>query len=273
MSHNGSIRKVVSRFGEDRCEVIRAMNAGQELFSLAFRLSPSEISGRNTALLERCMTANYLRVEAPSGTNLQIRLDKRFRWVSNRAVWRPGKFVIVPAGEVATFPDSISGTLVADFAVNINTLMRRDARLTNCPVTAEIERGYLMSYECGDPDMKQYLSQGFGRENARRVGELGFGTNSGIVEPISLNSHINERRPGVHIGFGQHNQTSALVGYSCDIHTDLIARGGLIWVDDDPDPLDLENLIPSSQPHPVTYQDEDVFSEELDGGDCCGLFS
>jgi len=272
MSHNGVIRSVLSEYEKDRCVVIRAMNAGPELFSLAFRLSPTELSARNTAILERCMSADHLRVVSPGGTRLQIRLDnKRFRWISNRGMWRPGKFVIVPAGEVATFPASISGTLVADFAVNVNTLMEQDARLADCPVTARIEDGRLVDYQCERPNMDQYLSQCFERNNARNVGELGFGTNSGIDSPIWLNSHINERRPGVHLGFGQHNQTDRLAGYACDIHIDLIARGGTVWIDEDPLPIDLENLTPSAQPHPVVYQDEDVFSEELDGADCCGI--
>ncbi len=273
MSHNHVIRAALAEFDKNRCEVIRAMNAGPDLFSLAFHLSPDELSARNTAILERCMAADRLRVESPGGTDLRVRLDNsRFRWVSNRGVWRPGKFVIIPAGEVATFPASISGTIVADFAINVNTLLSHDARLTSCPVTAEIDRGHLVDYDCDNPDMSEFLSRSFARKNARNVGELGFGTNRGITSPISLNSHINERRPGVHIGFGQHNQTDALAGYACDIHIDLIARGGLLWTDDDPLPIDLENLAPSSRPHPTIYRDEDVFSDdELDGGDCCGL--
>jgi len=272
MSHNSSIRTALAPFDPERCKVIRAMNAGPELFSLGFRIPPEDLSARNTAILQRCMTAEHLRVESPAGTKLKVHLDNsRFRWVSNRGMWRPGKFVILPAGEVATFPESISGILVADFAINVNTIMDQDARLTHAPVTAQIAQGQLVDYECDDPIISQFLSECFARKNSRHVGELGFGTNFGIDAPISLNSHINERRPGVHLGFGQHNQTDTLAGYSCDIHIDLIARGGRIWVDDAQAPIDLENLTPSAQDHPVVYQDEDVFSEELDGGDCCGI--
>jgi hypothetical protein len=272
MSHSEAIRTVVSAFDPDRCEVVRAVNAGSELFQLAFLVPPSELSARNTAILERCMGAQRLRVEGPGGTNLRIELDNsRFRWISNRGMWRPGRFAVLPAGEVATFPASISGTLVADFAVNVNTIMTGDARLSDCPVVAEIEQGRLVRYQCPNPQMSEFLATCFARTNARNVGELGFGTNRGVASPIATNSHINERRPGVHIGFGQHNQTDALTGYGCDIHIDLISRGGLLWVDDEPAPLDLENLAPSPRPHPTVHRDEDLSSPDDDlDGDCCG---
>lgn len=272
MSHSETIRTVVSEFDSGRCSVVRSVNAGSELFELAFTVAPEELSARNTTILERCMTARRLRVECPGGTDLRIELDNdRYRWISNRGTWRPGRFVVIPAGEVATFPASISGTLVADFAVNVNTIMNGDARLSECPVVAEVDRGMLVDYDCPQPWMRGFLARCFARTNARHVGELGFGTNRGVVTAIALNSHINERRPGVHLGFGQHNQTDALTGYGCDIHIDLIARGGQIWVDDDPIPIDLENLVPSARPHPTVHRDEDLSSPDDDlDGDCCG---
>jgi hypothetical protein len=112
------------------------------------------------------------------------------------------------------------------------------------------------------------------RHCAYNVGELGFGTNFCVRDPIAMNSHINERRPGVHLGFGQHNQDPGVVGYQCAVHLDLIARGGLVWVDDDKVPLDLENITPSPAVHPCGPRDEDLFSpdfEDLEIDDCCGI--
>jgi hypothetical protein len=103
--------------------------------------------------------------------------------------------------------------------------------------------------------------------------ELGFGTNAGVVSAVKENSHINERCPGVHIGFGQHNQTDKLTGYFCDIHIDLISQGGLIWVDNDKTPIDLEQLVPSYNPHPLQYNEEDVCSPDQFLDDCCGVLN
>ena len=124
--------------------------------------------------------------------------------------------------------------------------------------------------------MTVFLDECFQTHCAFNVGELGFGTNVGIRDAIAMNSHINERRPGVHLGFGQHNQDPGIVGYQCAIHLDMIARGGTLWIDDDPAPLDLENFTPSHAAHPKNPRDEDVFSpepDELEIDDCCGILT
>jgi hypothetical protein len=85
---------------------------------------------------------------------------------------------------------------------------------------------------------------------------------------------MNERRPGIHLGFGQHNQIESEVGYQCQLHLDLIARGALVWADDRPEPIALEHLALTNEQHPLDVRDEDVFapgSEEPDEQDCCGL--
>lgn len=273
MSHTGLIRDVLGSWDPGRCKVIRAISAGRELFENAFIVSPAELSARNTSLLERLQTARTLRITTAVGTDLHVALDnERFRWISNRGVWRPGKVVIVPAGEVATFPASISGQFVADFALNVNMSITADARLDRTPVTLRIEEGVLVDFHCTEDDTSDFLSECLARPNAQRVGELGFGTNAGIELPIAMNSHTNERRPGVHLGFGQHNQRDGSAGYTCDVHLDLIARGGIIQIDDSPELLDLERVTPSLHPHPPVYDEEDVLSPDVLDGDCCGTY-
>jgi hypothetical protein len=276
MSHDRVMRAALADYDADRCPVFRAISSGRNLFSDALRIPPAELSALNTALLERFMAAEKLRIETSGGTALKVGLDnKRHRWISNRGVWRAGHFVILPAGEVATFPASIDGVFVADFAFNVNAITERDARLSKHPVRVQIAGGRAVDYECDDPNMRAFLEESFHKYCAFNVGELGFGTNTGVKIADSLNSHVNERRPGIHLGFGQHNQ-GAGVGYQCDIHLDLIAKDGLIWVDNDPVPVDLQNVTPSSQVHPTNSRDEDVFSPELSDieiDDCCGVLT
>jgi hypothetical protein len=275
MSHDSVIRKVLARYDEGRCAVFRAISAGRNLFADALRISPLDLSARNTALLERFMGAERLRINTAGGTSLDIGLSTKHRWISNRGMWRAGHFVILPAGEVATFPASIEGILVADFAFNVNAMTERDARLHNHPVRVRIENGQAVEYTCEDNEIMNFLREAFQTHCAHNVGELGFGTNPGVQIADELNSHVNERRPGVHIGFGQHNQ-GINFGYRCNIHLDLIAQGGLVWVDDDTIPIDLEAVTPSSGAHPTNSRDEDVFSPELSDievDDCCGILT
>jgi hypothetical protein len=274
MSHDPAIRAALSRYGDRPCVVMRAISSSAELFSTALRATPTELSGLNTALLERCLPAQRLRVTTEAGTELRIRIDsEKYRWISNRGKWRPGSFVILPAGEVATYPASIEGRLVADFAFNVNAITDENARLTEHPVIVRIEESRAVEYSCSDAKVSAFLDDCFQKHCAFNVGEVGFGTNPRIKTAIPLNSHINERRPGVHLGFGQHNQDRG-VAYRCNIHLDLIAAGGQLWVDDDPEPIDLEHVIPSTSPHPDRSRDQDVFSPtvgEMEVDDCCGI--
>lgn len=275
MSHTRTIATALSTYEKPQCVVFRSISASSSLFSDAFRVSPEELSARNTAILERCMSANRLRIKTRGGTDLSVTIDtNRYRWISNRGTARAGGTVVLPAGEVATFPASISGVFVADFAFNVNAITDRDARLHANPVSVWVEEGRAVKYECADIATRRFLEECLQTHCAYNVGELGFGTNFGIDDPIAMNSHINERRPGVHLGFGQHNQDPDIVGYQCSIHLDLIARGGTVWVDQSPIPLDLENIVPSPQLHPRTSRDEDVFSPEFEEiNDCCGILT
>jgi hypothetical protein len=273
MSHTRSLARALKTYGNLR--VIRAISVCPEFFSVALQPLPEDLSARNTAILERLMPAKQLHITTESGSDLRITLHPKHRWISNRGVARPGSIMILPAGEVATFPASITGKFVADFAFNLNVITRRDARLHDHPVTIWLEDGRAVKAECADPAVSKFIEDCFYTHCAYNVGELGFGTNFAVNDAISLNSHINERRPGIHLGFGDHNQDPGIVGYQCAIHLDLIARGGMIWIDDDDTPIDMENIAPSEGRHPETPRDEDVFTAvmELEVDDCCGLLT
>lgn len=279
LSHNEVLQSHLKPFPRSRRVVYRAINASAELFSKTLRVSPKTLTALNTALLERCLVAKRLRIKSQGGTDLTITLDNdRFRWVSNRGTGRLGGTVVLPAGEIATFPATVEGILVADFAFNVNTLTDRDARLHASPVSIWIENRRAVRWSCDDPFIRKFVNDCFSKDCVRNVGELGLGTNIGVDIGIPLNSHINERRPGVHLGFGQHNQDPGVVGYDCLLHLDLISRGGMMWVDDDPVPVDLERVVPSANPHPASPRDEDAFSpesieEEMSLDDCCGTLT
>jgi len=273
VSHAGLIRDALEPFPKQNRVLIRVMSAYEALFDGAVKVSPQELSARNATVLNRLMPAKNLRVKAPGGTDLSIEIDSnRYRWISNRGMSRPGQALILPAGEVATYPAAIDGTLVADFALNINTVTERDMRLDRWPVTLTIENSRVKDFTCENTAMQAFLERSFRDPKSRKVGELGFGTNPRVKQPIPCNSHINERCPGVHIGFGQHNQ-SGVLAYNCDQHLDLIARGAFVWCDGQEAPLDLARLEPQPGAHPNLNQEEDVFSPDTRASqtDCCGF--
>lgn len=272
MSHSDVIRDELRKYDENRYTVHRVMSSSKELFEQAFEITPEELGGFNSALLQRFTKAERLRIKTISGSDFEVELDNSaYRWISNRGVARPRAMIVLPAGEIATYPKSINGIFVADFAFNINTICDRSVRIDSRPISFHINNGEAYGFKCLDEKLLAYLLENIGVEFGRRIGELGFGTNPTVNAPLEQNSHFNERKRGVHLGLGQHNQ-SANSEYHCDVHLDLIAQGGLVWVDDDPTPIDLASP-PSGGVHPKNVMEEDVlspYSVEYEG-DCCGV--
>jgi leucyl aminopeptidase (aminopeptidase T) len=260
LSHVDVFREALAAHAPSRYLVIRARSASPELFSKALRVGPRELSALNTAILERCMPAEALRVTSPRGTDLRIRLDReRHEWISVRGRSRPGSFTILPAGEVATSPAVIDGVLVADFALHVNLVTSFDVRLADHPITVVIRDGQAIDYRCDGAEVSRFLDQCFSTKGGLEVRELGFGTNAAVEPATRWNSHINERRAGHHLGFGRNREMASEVA---PIHLDLIASGGLLWIDDDATALDLGHLIPSRGEHPLDVEDSDVGSPE-----------
>jgi hypothetical protein len=264
-----SIRSALEPFSGRKIEVFRTVMTGEEFFKQAVTVSPATLNNINAGLLHNLRSAERFTVKTSSGSELDVVLDPaRYRWVSNRGIPREGAFVLLPAGEVATYPAQISGTLVADGAFNSTAYTKLDARLQGHPTVFEIENNVMIDYHCESPSVKKLIERCLRLPNADRVGELGFGTNIGIEQFISLNSHLNERYPSVHIGFGQSNQERGLV-HSCDVHIDFIASDCVIEIVGEP-PLRSQNFKDLTGEHPAI--EAGVFDEDLDG-DCCGLFS
>jgi hypothetical protein len=253
----------------------RIISACPELFATAMRAAPKQLSALNARLLETLLPERRLHLATAAGTDLQIEIDpRRYRWISNRGTVQSGRAVVLPAGEVATFPARIDGRFVADFAFNINCIVSTDARLGAHPVTLDLHDSQVTRFHCASAEMSALIETVLSSENGCRIGELGFGTNPCVPDAVALNSHINERHRGIHLGIGQHNQPASAVSWYCQKHLDLIADGGLITLEDGRS-IDLSDLRPSPRPHEFSadVHDEDVFSPEevrIEDGDCCG---
>lgn len=266
MSHFNVFESVLARYGGHRTMIFRIISASADFFSKALNLTPAELSALNATLLHQISPARKIRVETDGGTDLTVEIDSdKYQWVSNRGMWRPGGFTILPAGEIATYPARVDGVLVADGAFNANILTPLNAKLADNPVIVEIANGKAIHHRCADAQLAEMVRLCFESPYGRHVGEFGIGTNHGIPEFVTANSHINERRCGVHFGFGQHNQSLSRVPYTAEIHLDLITAGARIWLDDEREPIDLSRVALADVPHPADALDEDIT------GDCCGL--
>lgn len=257
LSHSQVHRQVLERYEPGMASMVWIHNASREFFELGVAVTPDDLVARNATLLRRLMPARELHVRSSGGSDLRITLNSRYKWGSNRGIAQPGEPLVLPAGEISTYADSVNGTLVVDGAVHVNRVVN-DAigDLRHRPILIKLIDGEATSVDCPDESLRQRVLDWFDRPNARKVGELGFGTNLGVQRFTTWNSRINERAPAVHLGFGQHDQMPDLVDYWSDIHLDLIMADSTVEIDGGP-PFDLRTFENEDVVHPVGLPNED----------------
>lgn len=228
-SYSQIFRDLVKRYGDDAVRTFRVVDVGEKLFEQGLAMSPEELTRRNATLLNELRQDSSVRVVSDSGTDVEINFNHDvYGWMSIRGACRKGGYTALPAGEIATFPASIRGVLVGNGALHPNVKVDFDMRLECAPLTIEIEDSQAVSFSCENAEIADITGRMFEEQYGRRVGEVGFGTNAGLLGFTAINSHQNERFPGLHLGFGRHNQPLSVVPYLSQYHLDVIMQGGFI---------------------------------------------
>lgn len=209
----------------------RVFGTTEELFQRGFQMSLLDTLAVNNAVIARLSKGGRLLVSDDLGSNLEIELESERGWINSygKAGNKPG---VLPPSEVATFSEKVDGVLIVDGALNSNFGLPFSARLAGRKVELKISNGRLASFHTDDPLLGLFLKSYFSSDQARQVGEIGFGTNLGLGGFTDANAHINERFPSLHLGFGSHNQGRAL-SWSFDRHLDFITRGVRMSIDGD----------------------------------------
>lgn len=260
-SHEEKLVQFINNNPDRKVLVFQLMNACEDLFGQALITPPETINSINNYLINKLSGKRIIRISSELGTDLEVEFHPKYRWLSNRGMGEVNKITHLPSGEVATYPANLNGIFVANFAINVNLKLPFDARIGDTPVTLHIRNNKVEGYNVNDHTIHNFLERCFKVDNCNLVGEFGIGTNIGIHKPISLNSQINERTTGLHLGFGQHNQSLDLVKYTCPIHLDLISNFGVI--DTGNEQIDLETLNELDLSNIPT-------SMHVEEGDCCG---
>jgi len=174
---------------------------------------------RQAALVSRLSAASELRIEG-EGTDLSLSVAGR-RWVNSDGRRN------MPSGEVFTGPLESSAEGVVRFDVPSSP---RGVEVSG--ITLEFREGVVVSghAEVGDEILQTMLATD---EGARRLGEIGIGTNYGIDRPIGL-ILLDEKIGGtVHLALGRSYPETGGTNESA-IHWDMICdlrSGGRLYAD------------------------------------------
>lgn len=160
-----------------------------------------------------------IRIQA-DGTDLRLRVDGR-KWANS-----DGKRNM-PSGEIFTSPieESATGTIRFTLPSSPSGVQVNDVQLT-------FHRGEVIHAAAAEGE--QYLLSALATDpGAKRLGEIGIGTNFGITEPTGV-ILLDEKIGGtVHLALGSSYPETGGLNQSA-LHWDLICdlrRGGLLTVD------------------------------------------
>jgi len=178
-----------------------------------------ELGAFQAGLVERLAGARELRIEA-EGTDLTLRVDGR-TWVNSDGRRN------MPSGEVFTGPleDSANGTIRFTVPSSPRGVAVEDVELT-------FRDGEVVDARAGRG--QAYLEQALATDaGARRLGELGIGTNRGIDRPIGAILFDEKIGGTVHLALGRSYPETGGVNASA-LHWDLICdlrEGGRLSAD------------------------------------------
>jgi aminopeptidase len=172
----------------------RAMLAG-------FSVDPSRILDATRAVRTRVRPDSTLRLHTATGSDLEVKLDPRCRWMEHVGVIRPGRWENLPTGELVTCPADVHGVFIADASMG-GHFGQAAGLLTHSPVRLEIVGGVCKTVRCLDLGLQREVFRFLrGEHNGDRVGTVSLGTNVGMDAAIGDVS-CDQNMPGLHVGFG-----------------------------------------------------------------------
>lgn len=180
--------------------------------------------------LVRLLESTYeIKVESPGGTDLRARRDPGCRWFNQGGLQHGPGWTNLPAGEVATTPITVDGTFVCDGGIWLTdgaVIDRADARR----IALRFEQGILVDVDAPEPIRAQILADVDSHEEGRRVGQVSFGTNVGVLAPIGQHAQ-DVKLPGVHLVLGYSAPDATGARWNGTGMVTLLQRQESVWLD------------------------------------------
>jgi leucyl aminopeptidase (aminopeptidase T) len=207
------------------------LDVSVEQFKEIFNYEPYEIKSLNNKLYQLITKSKKVILKTKAGTNLELEIDsKKLKWINQDAdLSTPSLQHSILAGEVYGCPINSNGTLV------INGVMggkfSKFGELENNPLIVKIENGTIILLNSKNEELvNDFLEHINSIENANRVGELGFGTNT-VLKKFYGVIGIDEKFPGVHIAFGHPYSEKTGADWSSKTHIDCVLKDCDVWID------------------------------------------
>lgn len=198
------------------------LSVNSNLFEEIFSYNPSDVKQLNDKLYKLITRSNKVEISTSGGTNLNLEIDLKYHWINQDADLKyPSPQHSLLAGEVYGYPTNVNGTLVVDGVMG-GKFMKYD--LQRMPLTIEIKNSKINKFHSDNSELvDEFKAHLKSNENANRVGELGFGTNTALKKFYKILG-IDEKFPGNHIAFGHPYSEKTGAEWKSDVHIDCVIK-------------------------------------------------
>lgn len=197
----------------------------------SMRTDYEEVRAFSSRLCERLAGEVTITVRTPRGTDLVIACTGKHHWHAEHGVLRAPGWTNLPGGEVLSCPASVDGVLVPDGGAWDATgrVVKNADRLR-----VLFRGGSVSTIEGGaGTEPEALLAQLDAAANARRVGQVGLGTNLGVVAAVG-NLLQDLKMPGFHLALGHTSPEHTGASWTSAVEVPLLARRADVDIDGEP---------------------------------------
>ncbi len=188
-----------------------------------------EIAELGEKLIQRTRPSSTIRVTSPAGTSLVVRTDPARRWHNEHGILHGPGWTNLPAGEVITSPAAVDGVFVPDGGVWMTDGSGLD-RAAAQRLRLSFSEGRLVDAEGADEAVRALFEHLDSGTHGRRVGQVSFGTNTGVVAPIGVSCQDVKLR-GFHLILGYSAPELTGATWNGDRLVQLLQRRASVSID------------------------------------------
>lgn len=197
------------------------------MMTQAMRADYGEIE-RVSRWVESKLTATAkIHATTPAGTDLELGMDPKAKVVVASGVLHGPGWTNLPGGEVFGVPGRVEGTLVPDGGLWLpeGLELPHAHRMKIVFERGEVARLDGASEPCARLEAALQASNG-----GRRVGQIGFGTNTGVLAPIGALLQ-DLKLPGFHLSLGHTCPEVTEATWDSDVEIPLLTRRASVTID------------------------------------------
>ena len=196
----------------------------------AMRADCDEVQRLTDRVMQRMRPGAQVEVRAPGGTELRLTLDPSCRACGASGVLTSPGWTNLPGGEVFAVPSTVDGVVVPD----AGAWMPEGAELPLAQrLTLTIERGVVVRVDGPSEPAARLTAVLDAHPGARRVGQLGVGTNTGVLAPIGALLQ-DLKLPGVHLTLGHTCPELTGARFDAPVEIPLMVRRASLTIDGEP---------------------------------------